>query len=97
MPVTNNISEAVIAFFYHTSYGYGEDTRIEPGETKEVTGPYIGEMGNGACHLMLEENITCHEGPDDDKGYQVGKGLPLCLFSDPKGVTIRHHSEERDV
>lgn len=97
MKVTNNTSETLIAFSYHTSYGYGNDFSIEPGETKELIGPCLGEMGGEPCYFIGEGQIICQNKPDDEVGYYIGKGDPLFLFSDPSGVIVRHHSEERDV
>lgn len=95
MNVTNKTNEAIIACAWHTSYGPGDDVQIEPGETKEPIGPYIGEMGGGSCHLILPGDIICHQKEDDDNGFQVIKGLQLELTADGvQGVTIRHFSED---
>lgn len=95
MRVTNNTKEAIIACTWHTSYGPGDDTQIEPGETKEPIGPFIGEMGGGDCHLDLPGEIVCHQKEDDDNNFQVIKGLQLELSADGiQGVTIRHFSED---
>ena len=97
MEVTNNTSETLIAFSCDTRYGYGKDFLIEPGQTKELIGPYVGEMGGGSCNLIQPGHITCQETPDDENGFQVGKGMPLYLFAAPSGVSIRHYSEKRDI
>lgn len=93
MKVTNNTSYPVIAFGSETmtGLGYGDDVTIQPGDTVEVSGPYIGEMDGGDCYIHLAGEITCHEGPDDDNGYQVIQGNPLCLSASRRGVTVRHH------
>ena len=94
MKVTNHATYAIIAFGLHTQRGYGEDVRIEPGETKDVSGPYLGEMGGGKCYVQLDGDIVCHSGPDNDAGFQVIKGKPLCLQSGDLGVTVRHYEDE---
>ena len=99
MQVTNNTSYPLIAFGWHTYAGYGDDVTIAPAETKEVLGPYLGDMDDGACHVTVAGEISCHEGPDDDKGYQVALGKQLNLKSekDKVGITVRHHSEPRII
>lgn len=94
MKVTNRTAHAIIAFGLHIQRGYGKDVRIEPGETKDVSGPYLGVMDGGECHIHLEGDIVCHSGPDDDTCFQVLKGKPLCLQSEDLGVTVRHHEDE---
>ncbi len=74
MKINNNTSFKIIAFCWHISHGYGDDVEIEPGESAEVNGPYIGEMGGGSCHVAIEGEISCHEKPDDEDGFQVLKG-----------------------
>lgn len=94
MKVTNNTSYPVIAFGTETRLGYGEDVTVQPGESADVSGPYVGEMGGGDCYIHLAGEITCHEGPDDDSGFQVIRGTPLCLSAGGRGVTVRHHLDE---
>lgn len=87
----------LIAFGWDTRLGYGNDVRICAGKSAEVSGPYIGEMGSGSCHLALEGKIVCHEGEDDDNGRHVSEGNPLVMQCGTRGITIRHHCDERDV
>lgn len=94
MKVTNNTSFAVIAFGYHTRRGYGDDVTIQPGEFADVSGPYVDEMDGGSCYIHLSGEITCHEGLDDDNGFQVIQGAPLCLSAEDRGVTVRHYLDE---
>lgn len=96
MKVTNNTSYPVIVFGTETRLGsYGEDVTVQPGESADVSGPYVGEMGGGGCYIHLAGEITCHEGPDDDSGFQVIRGTPLCLSAGGgRGVTVRHHLDE---
>ncbi len=97
MKVTNNTPEQLIAFAWDTRYGYGDDTSINPGETKEVVGPYIGDMGTGSCHIIPKGDIVCQTIPDDEKGFYVSKGNQLFLQADTSGISIRHFSEKRDI
>ena len=94
MKVVNNASFAVLVFGWHTSKGYGDDVLVAPGETKEVNGPYFGEMGGGACYVALQGEVACHEAPDNDKGMKIGLGLPIFCAEGDCGFTIRHHSEQ---
>ncbi len=94
MQVTNRTTEAIIAFVWHKQRGYGEDVIIKPGETKKVSGPYLGEMDGGKCYVIFDGEIICHSGPDDDTGYQVIPGKLLNLNSMDRGVTVRHHLDE---
>ena len=93
MKVTNNAPFDVIAFGTLNAKGYGNDVRIPAGQTAEVNGPYLGEMGGGSCHAALIGEIVCQETPDDDKGLQVLKGMPLCLGTGDRGITIRHYTD----
>jgi hypothetical protein len=94
MQVTNDASFPVIAFCFHSDVGYGNDVTIEPGESAEVQGPYIGQMDGGDCHVIVEGSITCHEKPDDENGFQVLPDQQLHLANGVKGVTVRHYSDE---
>jgi len=95
MKVTNNTSFVVIAFGYRAPQGYAEDVEIPPGETKDVNGPYLGEMDGEACHVAILGEVICQEEPDDDdgNGYQISLGNPIYLFDDDRGITIRHHED----
>lgn len=97
MKVSNTASYPLIAFGWHVQRGYGNDVTINPGETKEVLGPYLGEMDGGSCHVLVPGEISCQEDPDDDRGFQVGLGNQLNLKSDNVGITVRHHSEPRII
>ena len=97
MKVTNNALYPLIAFAWHVDRGYGEDTTINPGTSEVVKGPYIGEMGDGACHIDVPGEITCQETPDDEHGFQVTLGCQLNLKSGDVGITVRHHLEPRII
>jgi len=91
MKVTNRAQYPLIAFGVDTRRGYGRDVTILPDETREVSGPYLGEMDGDSCHIHIPGNIACHEAPDDENAFQVLEGMPLCLRADHLGVTVRHH------
>jgi len=95
--ITNNCSYDLIAFGWDTRLGYGDDVTIAAKQSGEVSGPYVGEMGGGSCHLSIEGDIVCHEGDDDSNGFNVSKGNQLALQGGTQGVTVRHFSEDRDV
>lgn len=90
MKVTNNTSFPIKAFGVHTKHGYGTDTHIKQGESADITGPYLGEMGGGSCRISIAGEITCHEGPDGDGTFQISQKSPICLQEGDTGVTIRH-------
>lgn len=91
MKITNDTSYPIIAFGSVRRYGYGEDVSIQPGESANVSGPYVGEMGDGDCHLHVAGEIICHEGSDDGNCFQVIQGAPTNIDADGRGVTVRHH------
>jgi hypothetical protein len=97
MEIFNDTSYDLIAFGWHTKYGYGNDIKIKSGQSADVSGPYLGEMGGGSCHVAIEGKIHCHETPDNDAGFQVIAGNQLNLQADDKGVTVRHFSEDRII
>lgn len=97
MKINNNTSSNLIAFGWHAKYGYGDDVEINPNQSAEVSGPYIGEMGGGSCHIVIEGEIVCQETPDDDNGFQVIAGNQLNLQAGDKGITVRHFSEDRII
>lgn len=97
MKVTNNTSYALVAFGWHLQKGYGEDVTIKAGETKEVSGPYLGEMGELSCYVLVPGEISCQETPDDDTGYQVSVGNQLNLKRGNVGITVRHNCEPRII
>ena len=94
MKVTNNTSFTLIAFGWFQSKGYGDDVSISPGQTADVNGPYLGEMGGGHCHIALPGGITCHEGPDSEDRFHVSQGEPLNLADGDRGVTVRHQADQ---
>ena len=94
MRVTNSTSFKIIAFCFDSGIGYGEDVTIKPGESAEVQGPYLGKMGGGGCHVIVEGSIICHEEPDDENSFQLLFGQPLHLAIGKKGVTVRHYLDE---
>lgn len=97
MKVTNNTSASLIAFGWHLVLGYGEDLLINPGETKEVLGPFLGETDDLKCYVALPGDIVCQEKVDDMHGFQVGVGQQLNLKNGGVGVTVRHYSEQRII
>lgn len=94
MKITNNASFPVVAFCWDINLGLGTDVTIEPGDTGEVQGPYLGEMGGGSCYLVVEGDIVCQEAPDDKNVFQVIPGKPLVLANSGRGVTVRHYSDK---
>ncbi len=97
MDVTNKTTFPIIAMCWHTMYGYGDEKTIEPGQSEDILGSYIGEMGGGKCHLIKEGKITIHEAPDDESGYHVSKGHQLNFGNEESGVTVRHHSDDLEL
>jgi len=98
MKVLNGTRAPLICFGLETRLGYGEDVVLAPGESAEVSGPYVGEMGGGSCFIYLKGEIFCQETPDDDKNgrFQVIQGTPLHLEADGRGITVRHHLDEAE-
>ena len=94
MNIVNKTSFPVIALCWHKQYGYGYEVTIDPGQSKEVSGPYIGEMGEGSCRLAMPGEITCHEDEDGESGFYVSDGNQLSLGNGESGITIRHHENE---
>lgn len=97
MKIFNKTSQDLIAFGWHTEHGYGNDVKIVPGQSADISGPYLGGMGGGSCYITIEGEIACQEEPDDDNGFQVIAGGQLNLQAGNKGVTVRHHSEDRII
>lgn len=93
MEVTNIAPYALIAFGFHTEFGYGFDVEIPPGKTVEVSGPFVGVMGGGECYVELLGRITCQEAPDNGEGFQVALGKPLSLLRGNRGITVRHYGD----
>jgi hypothetical protein len=96
MNVTNNTTEALIAFVWHEKVGFGEDTNILPGATTEIAGVYIGEMGNGSCTISPKKDVVCQSTPDDEHGFFIDKKNPLHIKEGENGVTVRHFSTPRE-
>ncbi|MDP2655219.1 MAG: hypothetical protein Q8P17_01525 [bacterium] len=94
MKVINSTSFALIAFGWYQPKGYGDDVSISPGQSAEVNGPYIGDMGDGHCYVALAGEVTCHESADDEHAFHVGKSEPLSLADGDKGFTIRHYTDQ---
>ena len=63
MKVTNNTSFTLIAFGWFQSKGYGDDVSISPGQTADVNGPYLGEMGSGHCYIALPGELPVTKAP----------------------------------
>jgi len=57
MKVINQALFPVIAVFWHKTHGFGEEVEIPSGGYSDLKGPYIGDMGNGNCHLALDDKI----------------------------------------
>jgi hypothetical protein len=91
MIVKNNTSGALLAFGWHKQGGPGEEVIIPSGESIDVKGPYLGEMGGGSCYASVPGQVTCQENPDDDNGFQITKHTPLYLENQNDtdiGITI---------
>ncbi|HOW60653.1 MAG TPA: hypothetical protein P5548_00950 [Candidatus Moranbacteria bacterium] len=97
MRIINKTSFNLIAFGWHTKYGYGNDVEIKTGQFADISGSYIGEMGGGSCCIAIEGEVICQETPDDENGFQVIPGSQLNLQAGDKGITVRHFSEERII
>lgn len=93
MKVANKTSFSITAFGWHELKGYGDDIHIPPGETAEVNGPYLGEMGGGSCHVALDGEVVCQETSNDAHGFLVAQGHPIRLANGDHGITIRHHAD----
>ncbi len=94
MKVTNKASFPIRAFGFHIERGYGTDTHIQPGESADIIGPYLGEMGGGSCRVVIPGEITCHESPDDNDKFGIARGKPVHLQMDAVGVTVRHYLDQ---
>lgn len=94
MEVINKTDADIIAFGWHKLKGRGAEVRIHPGETGEVNGPRLVEMGDRVHEVSLTGRITCHKEPDDEYGFQLVRGQILSVGGMVRGVTIRHHLDE---
>lgn len=95
MLVSNFCSFALKAFGWAEPYGYADDVLIPVGETREVNGPYIGQMGGGSCHVALTGEFTCQNQASVDTGvWMIAPGMSLTLRAGDRGITIRHHEDE---
>ena len=95
MLVTNRCSFPLLAFGWADSFGYADDILIPVGESREVDGPYVGEMGGGSCHVALIGSLTFQERPSDDIGFwEIARNVPACLRAGDRGITVRHHEDE---
>lgn len=104
MQVINNCSFPVLVSSWSASVvplgknPYTADVEIKPGESAEILGPYIGEMGGGSCYVDLGgADISCHELADDGISFQVLSGLQLNLSNDKDGICVRHYSDDRKL
>ena len=97
MKVTNDTSFTIIAFCWDAKVGYGDDTPITRGKSVNVMGPYLGNMGDGSCYVIIEGTIICQESKDDNNGFHVSIGNQLNLQKGAKGITIRHYLEDRKL
>lgn len=82
MQVKNITTHKLMAVIFHHKHGAGSLVTIQPGETKEVRGAYIGEIDGRSCYTTLQtdvDEIICHEEPDRDTAFRVIPGQPLCL------------------
>ena len=87
MKVTNRCSFEVAAVVKHAQLGQGEIVKIKPGESGEVYGPRVHTFPDddqrskqpGVGCILLEGEVTVHEGPDDDANWQLAQGEPLNL------------------
>lgn len=94
MKVTNSTGFALVAFGWHNSRGCGEYVLIDPGETKDVNGPYLGDMEGERCYIHLGGELNCQVGPDDEVGFKVIKGSPLNLdLGGGCGITVLHFED----
>ena len=94
MNIVNKTSFPVVAVCWHKQYGYGDEETVEPGQSKDILGPYLGKMGGVSCHLSMSGKIACHKKQDDESGFHVSDGNQLNLGSGELGVTIRHYSND---
>ena len=97
MRVTNRTHFKVIAFGYHVEHGYGEDVEILPHQTKQVNGPYLGEMDGGDCYVVIRGKLICHTEPDDGERFQIKAGKPIRLLMKKHGINVRHHEDPVDA
>ncbi|MFZ2253305.1 MAG: hypothetical protein WAW13_04020 [Minisyncoccia bacterium] len=93
MKVRNRAPYRLIAFGFHTQFGYGDDVEIPPGKTVEVSGPYVGVMGGGSCYVELLGRISCQQFPNNAEGFQVVLGKPFSLSFADRGITVRHYDD----
>ncbi|MBI4085227.1 MAG: hypothetical protein HY432_01835 [Candidatus Liptonbacteria bacterium] len=82
MKVTNRASHDVVAFWWDSKKGYGDDVLVPAGQTVEIDGPAIST-----------KEIVCHEGHDSKREFRIRKGVQLVVGS-RCGVIIRHHADK---
>jgi len=90
LQITNDTTFSVTAFCQHKDYGNGDKKVIKPGETMELQGPWVGEMGDESGYIQFTGRITCHEKPDNNTGYQVTKEEKLILQLKKRRVTVEY-------
>ena len=95
MKVTNNTCFTLKACGWYLNM-YGKQAIIQPGETKEINGPFLGTLEEKKCHVALEGKIICHEKPDDEENdcFYVGKENQLNLkVTETTGISACHIEE----
>jgi len=97
MYVINQCSYAIIAFCWDDRYGYGQDVRIESGEVEIIPGPIKVKDGDHHYREVMKMQVKCMENADNVFKFQVLPGEQLCIGHGPTGITIRHHSENREI
>ena len=98
MKIENRTNYELTAFGWSIEHGFGKMTSIPSGESADIDGPYLGETGDGSCHIDIPGEIICHEKPDEEKKFQVflGKELALKITHD-LGVTVLHRDDEKRI
>lgn len=97
MQVTNSAAFPVIAFTWHTQVGYGEDVLIQPGQSVDISGPFVGELEGRDCFIAAFGSIICHEEADEENRFFIASDCQINLQSGNIGVTVRHYSENRKI
>lgn len=98
MKIENRTSHELIAFGWSIEHGFGKMTSIPSGESADIAGPYIGEMGGGSCHIDIPGEIICHEKPEEEKKFQVVLGNELALkITHDLGITVLHKDDRERI
>jgi len=96
MKITNKTSFPLTAVGWHIfTENRGKAISIPSGKTGDVSGPLLGKMGGGICSIVIWGEITCHEEPDNEVGFQVIEETPLTLGGDghDRGVIVMHRND----